>query len=788
MPPKASTAGQRQTRTLIQAAREAFNASLSVDLEQAAKQKDSLRKWAEATPQKKQEIGTALIDGRLSIKQAQAKLKRSGLGHGRSTLFRWKEAVRTQRVLQTKGRPLTWNPESQSRLAEHAMQAHASRNSTTRKELSSLALAEAKQSLTDRGVSSLGAKKPSKKQIAKVVSKTLKMVKPQITTQARWIACRCIRNAISLYVICRLVFYDSVANMWIQGCNKWNFDMTTIRFGFTTKQLTVAISRTFTKYREVEIVGSKTATLPHAIKLASLQSAGGVAGDIILLFKVQTAWFGKAIRSLAAHLCAASPLEGSKEHKKFAATTLLLTAQVKKCWITALLKIKPLLSRCVIAADVDIDLVILPDIVFIRVPIPGLTTSLGSGRPGFLYLTTKPASPAMYEVLMMKHHLPTIKRVRDTALSIYPRSAELFISLVVVYHIRLCVCSDDPRYISPERSFLSMDGEPASLGVIFNEPILAALQTQQTEAVVGSANATRIQNACDAGGVFFSIKTRLRSGCYEDQQDPAVVQFLSDMFRFLPIGIPLATRVQLSDFLAMSTHHLWIPAHSAHNIISGWTKTGLHQHNKNGEDSISFDIMLNNLGADVNKSFTPADEVAIRASLSLLEPVGALEGQLPEEAMTALHIPLGAVLEFELGDDKQALRPPIDERSESQSRVTWLTCAATIARREAKKAEKIAKEAANQDRLDAKAITLAEKKQNTIHIAKARELGRKRKNIVDRTCVTCVVSQQALKEQNAILTFKQCPHCELWWCAECKPRPFKTHEVACGQVKRRKSV
>jgi hypothetical protein len=78
--------------------------------------------------------------------------------------------------------------------------------------------------------------------------------------------------------------------------------MTTIRFGFTTRRLTVAISRTQKHYREVEIVGSKNATLPHAVKLASLQSRGSVADDIILLFKVKVGWFVKAIREVASRV------------------------------------------------------------------------------------------------------------------------------------------------------------------------------------------------------------------------------------------------------------------------------------------------------------------------------------------------------------------------------------------------------------------------------------------------------------------------------------------------------
>jgi hypothetical protein len=488
----------------VKTARAAFDRSLTTDLEQAKQQKDANRTWAQPTPEKKKEIGSKLAEHKLTIKQAQAQLKRAGLQHGRSTGLLWRQKFLAEKTFQVTGRPSTWNADSQAKIAATAIAANVSRNSVRYDQLTALAYDEAKQTLTDRGVSSLGVKKPSKKQVSMIVNKTLKMVKPQITTHARWIACRCVRNAIALYVICRLVFFDSALDMWIQGCNKWNFDMTTIRFGFTTRRLTVAISRTQKQYREVEIVGSKNATLPHAVKLASLQSGGGVAGDIILLFKVKVGWFGKAIRELASHVSDVAPLEGSKGFKKFAATTLRLTQAVTKCWNAAVVKIQPLLSRCIIPTELALDLVVLTDFVFIRVPIPGLTSSLGSGRPGFLYLTTKSASPAMYSVLMMKHHLPTIKRVRDTGMSTYPRSVVFFFWLIVCMTCSVYgVCSEDPRYHIPERCFLSMDGEPASLGVIFDEPTIRTLEGQQTEVVVGSANATRVQNSCDAGGVFF---------------------------------------------------------------------------------------------------------------------------------------------------------------------------------------------------------------------------------------------------------------------------------------------
>ena len=81
------------------------------------------------------------------------------------------------------------------------------------------------------------------------------------------------------------------------------------------------------------------------------------------------------------------------------------------------------------------------------------------------------------------------------------------------------MCRSDPRFSIPERSLLTFDGEIAQITAFFTPQVLEQSTAQATEVLVGAANATRTQNPADAGGVFFSAKTRVRSGLYNKKID-----------------------------------------------------------------------------------------------------------------------------------------------------------------------------------------------------------------------------------------------------------------------------
>ena len=51
----------------------------------------------------------------------------------------------------------------------------------------------------ERGVSSLGIPKIKQRNLQRFVRTLIRMVKPQVTTLPRWLACNCVRNAISLF-------------------------------------------------------------------------------------------------------------------------------------------------------------------------------------------------------------------------------------------------------------------------------------------------------------------------------------------------------------------------------------------------------------------------------------------------------------------------------------------------------------------------------------------------------------------------------------------------------------
>ena len=82
-------------------------------------------------------------------------------------------------------------------------------------------------------------------------------------------------------------------------------------------------------------------------------------------------------------------------------------------------------------------------------------------------------------------------------------------SPVCEHCVKLCLCSvfrADPRSKSKERYLLTMDGEACQIGIIMSEAGIKLLQATGGEAVIGAANASRLHNAADAGGVFWGPK------------------------------------------------------------------------------------------------------------------------------------------------------------------------------------------------------------------------------------------------------------------------------------------
>ena len=77
--------------------------------------------------------------------------------------------------------------------------------------------------------------------------------------------------------------------------NTWNYDITTYCFGYVSHSSNkqAAVPRGLQMYREIELVGTKTKSLPHSVKLASLQGASGAAGELVFLYKVKLVGFGR---------------------------------------------------------------------------------------------------------------------------------------------------------------------------------------------------------------------------------------------------------------------------------------------------------------------------------------------------------------------------------------------------------------------------------------------------------------------------------------------------------------
>ena len=335
-----------------------------------------------------------------------------------------------------------------------------------------------------------------------------------------------------------------------------------------------------------------------------------------------------------------------------------------------------------------------------------------------------------------------------------------------------------------------MDGEPNQEGVLRSARSIEYLAKSNGEAVVGAANATRIQNAADAGGVFFSSKTRIRSGKYADEPDPGITAFLNAMLtpQLAPMTIPKQQREQLISFVAIGPH-IWPASHSRHNVQSGFDNIGMRSSDFNVDDPstspLDFDTMIHNLGDEfIARDFSPEHEATVRAALPLGIEMARATGHVTEAAMTEWGIPLGAVLEHEASDAKQAARPVIDERPVHQERVVWVTAKGSIAQRAEQKIQKAAEVKRLAEAKAAAALKKFDAERQKALLEQARQAEPLPHQVGDDArCCVCVMSWYAafnLQDEGLRQLFIQCECCRNWYCPSCRPVNFKTsHEARC---------
>ena len=225
--------------------------------------------------------------------------------------------------------------------------------------------------------------------------------------------------------------------------NKWNADQTTIRFGFHTRKLLVAVPATMRKCREIEYVGSKKHTLPHSVKYACILSAAGSSGHLVLLFKVKLEWFSKELQ--AEHKRISSSSVRTTASASSASSSDTYAAQLVKMLKKSAAKFMNLTSEGSrsshsqpVADDQKLQpqLVILADTIIYKLPVPGLGVTGRYEEVGYLWFATHTANPAVFKQLYHEHHIPCMLRHREAALSPYQR---LFVSYVLAIYVVMSV-------------------------------------------------------------------------------------------------------------------------------------------------------------------------------------------------------------------------------------------------------------------------------------------------------------------------------------------------------------
>ena len=192
--------------------------------------------------------------------------------------------------------------------------------------------------------------------------------------------------------------------------------------------------------------------------------------------------------------------------------------------------------------------------------------------------------------------------------------------------------------------------------------------------------------------MFFSSKTRIRSGKYADEPDPGIAAFLNAMLtpQLAPMTIPKQQREQLISFVAIGPH-IWPASHSRHNVQSGFDNIGMRSSDFNVDDPstspLDFDTMIHNLGDEfIARDFSPEHEATIRAAL----PLGI------EMARATGHVTEAAIAEWAFRWEQCSSTKPLmpskrpDERPVHQECVVWVTAKGSIAQRAEHKIQKAA--------------------------------------------------------------------------------------------------
>ena len=247
-----------------------------------------VKAWKEPSTALKLEIGQLLAEKQQSLKQLQARLKRQGYQHGSGTIYRWRDKhIKGHRPRHSGGQDQLTSPRRES-LQKETAAAVLNRSAKSKKKFRTLLVKAIAGSREDRGESALGLTTVRKNATPRYINNVFNIVKPQYTTLPRWLACRDIRNAITLYCIMKAVMFDRNFSMWILCFNCHNADFSTICFGYVShsENKRVVVPKDLHRTREIEVVATKSSTLPHSIKYASLQAGNGGTGDILLLYKV----------------------------------------------------------------------------------------------------------------------------------------------------------------------------------------------------------------------------------------------------------------------------------------------------------------------------------------------------------------------------------------------------------------------------------------------------------------------------------------------------------------------
>jgi hypothetical protein len=368
--------------------------------------------YKEPPTELKLQVGEQLLNHKKTWQELSASMKRQGYHHSKPALYRWKEHYAAGTRPRHAGGQTNLTSPQRKLVDDQAATAVVTRSAKSVKAFKRLVALAYLNSRKERGVSSLGIPKKKQRNLQRFVRTLIRMVKPQVTTLPRWLACNCVRNAISLFCVLVAVMF---LLKWILPGNTWNYDITTYCFGYVSHSSNkqAAVPRGLQMYREIELVGTKTKSLPHSVKLASLQGASGAAGELVFLYKVKMDWFWKDIKTVWDSLQKGAQASATSDVVQRARRVIMRKME-------ALVKMFKSLVSDTLAIPVP-ELLIEQTLVLFKLPVPGLGRFCSPNEYSHYWFVTHSGNAAAYEHVLFDVHFPFIVNARDTALSPYAR-------------------------------------------------------------------------------------------------------------------------------------------------------------------------------------------------------------------------------------------------------------------------------------------------------------------------------------------------------------------------------